>query len=40
MFDYASYIFWAYFLVLAPMIATTLILFYTGNQIKKNIRKS
>ena len=40
MFDYASYIFWAYILVLVPMILTALILFYTGNQIKKNIRKS
>jgi len=40
MFDYAGYIFWAYFLVIVPMIATTLILFYTGNQIKKNIRNS
>ncbi len=40
MFDYASYIFWAYFLVLVPMIATALILFYIGNQIKKNIRNS
>ncbi len=40
MFDYASYIFWAYFIVLAPMILAVSILFYTGNQIKKNIRKS
>jgi len=40
MFDYASYIFWAYFLVIVPMIITTIILFYTGNQIKKNIRNS
>ena len=40
MFDYASYIFWAYFLVLMPMILTVFLLFYKGNEIKKNIRKS
>ncbi len=40
MFDYASYIFWAYFLVLLPMILTVIFLFHTGRQIKKDIAKS
>ncbi len=39
MFDYASYIFWAYILVLVPMLLTVFFLFHAGDQIKKNIRK-
>ena len=40
MFDYAGYIFWAYFLVLVPMIIVVAVLVYNGMQIKKNITKS
>jgi len=40
MFDYAGYIFWAYFLVLVPMVLTIYLLFYTGNKIRENIDKS
>ena len=40
MFDYASYIFWAYFLVLIPMILVVIILNYEGKKIKKYIAKS
>jgi|TARA_B100000085_G_scaffold204571_1_gene188142 heme exporter protein D len=37
MFDYAAYIFWAYFLVLVPMAIVVLILLFKGKEIKKNI---
>ena len=37
MFDYAVYIFWAYFLVLVPMALVVLILLIKGKEIKKNI---
>lgn len=37
MFDYAPYIFWAYFLVLVPMVLVVFILMYKGRQIKKQI---
>ena len=40
MFDYAGYIFWAYFLVLVPMIIVVAVLVYNGKQIKKSITKS
>ncbi len=40
MFDYAGYIFWAYFLVLVPMIIVVAVLVYNGRQIKKSITKS
>ena len=40
MFDYAGYIFWAYFLVIVPMIIVVAVLVYNGRQIKKNITKS
>ena len=37
MFDYGPYIFWAYFLVLVPMVLVVFILTYKGKQIRKNI---
>ena len=37
MFDYAPYIFWAYFLVIAPMVLVVLILIYKGREIRKKI---
>ncbi len=40
MFDYAGYIFWAYFSVLIPMGLTVFLLFYRGMQIKKDIKNS
>ena len=37
MFDYAPYIFWAYFLVVVPMVLVVLILIYKGREIRKKI---
>ena len=37
MFDYAPYIFWAYFLVIVPMVLVVLILIYKGRKIRKKI---
>ena len=37
MFDYAPYIFWAYFLVIVPMVLVVLILIYKGREIRKEI---
>ncbi len=37
MFDYAPYIFWAYFLVIVPMVLVVLILIYKGREIRKQI---
>ena len=37
MFDYAGYIFWAYFLVLVPMVIVVAMLIYNGRKIKKSI---
>ena len=37
MFDYAPYIFWAYFLVVVPMVLVVLILIYKGREIRKQI---
>jgi len=39
MFDYAAYIFWAYFVVVVPMALAVPILIYKGRQIKKSISK-
>ncbi len=37
MFDYAPYIFWAYFLVIVPMVLVVLILIYKGREIRRQI---
>ena len=37
MFDYAPYIFWAYFLVIVPMVLVVLILIYKGREIRKKL---
>ena len=37
MFDYAPYIFWAYFLVVVPMVLVVLILIYKGREIRRQI---
>ncbi len=39
MFDYAEYIFWAYFLVIVPMLITVVILHHKGKQIRDIIRR-
>ena len=39
MFDYAGYIFWAYFLVLVPMAIVVAMLIYNGRKIKTSILK-